>query len=128
MMGFISKLFGGNKSEKDVKLIEPMVVKINEFYASYQSLTNDQLRAKTVEFKDRIKKHLTEIDADIARLKQEAEAMPVAEMQNRDVAYQEIDKLIKDRDKKIEEALKELLPEAFAVVKETAHRFKDNAE
>ncbi len=100
-MGFISKLFGGNKSEKDVKLIEPVVVKINEFYASCQSLTNDQLRAKTVEFKDRIKKHLAEIDADIARLKQEAEAMPVAEMQNRDVAYQEIDKLIKIGIKKL---------------------------
>ncbi|MEP6726736.1 MAG: preprotein translocase subunit SecA [Bacteroidota bacterium] len=128
MMGFISKIFGGNKSEKDVKLIEPVVVKINQFYASYQSFTNDQLRAKTVEFKDRIKQHLAEIDADIARLKQEAEAMPVSEMQNRDVAYQEIDKLIKDRDKKIEEILKEILPEAFAVVKETAHRFKENAE
>src|SRR5664279_1526966 len=106
MMGFISKLFGGNKSEKDVKLIEPVVVKINEFYASYQSLTNDQLRSKTTEFKERIKQHLTEIDADIAKLKQEAEDMPVAEMQNRDVAYQQIDKLIKDRDKKIEEILK----------------------
>src|SRR5450432_1709727 len=128
MMGFISKLFGGNKSEKDVKLIEPVVVKINEFYASYQSLTNDQLRSKTTEFKERIKQHLTEIDADIAKLKQEAEDMPVAEMQNRDVAYQQIDKLIKERDKKIEEVLKEILPEAFAVVKETAHRFKENTE
>src|SRR6195952_5196506 len=126
MMGFISKLFGGNKSEKDVKLIEPVVIKINEFFASYQSLTNDQLRAKTVEFKQRISQHLTEIDADIARLKQEAEAMPVSEMQNRDAAYQEIDTLVKERDKKIEEVLKEILPEAFAVVKETAHRFKDN--
>ena len=127
-MGFISKLFGGNKSEKDVKLIQPVVVQINEFYAAYQSLTNDQLRAKTAEFKNRIKQHLTAIDADIARLKQEAEAMPVAEMQNRDVAYQEIDKLVKDRDKKIEEVLKDILPEAFAVVKETAHRFKENTE
>jgi len=127
-MGFISKLFGGNKSEKDVKLIEPVVVKINQFYASYQSLTNDQLRAKTAEFKDRIKQHLTDTDAEIARLKRDAEAMPVSEMQNRDVAYQEIDKLIKDRDKKIEEILKEILPEAFAVVKETAHRFKENTE
>ena len=128
MMGFISKLFGGNKSEKDVKLIEPVVVKINQFYADYQSLTNDQLRAKTAGFKDRIKQHLAETDAEIARLKQEAEALPVAEMQSRDTAYQEIDKLVKERDKKIEEILKEILPEAFAVVKETAHRFKDNTE
>ena len=128
MMGFISKLFGGNKSEKDVKLIEPVVVKINQFFASYQTLTNDELRAKTVEFKERIKQHLTDIDAAIARLKQEAEDLPVAEMQGRDAAYQEIDTLIKDRDKKIEEILKEILPEAFAVVKETARRFKENTE
>ena len=103
MMGFISKLFGGNKSEKDVKLIEPVVTRINEFFAAYQTLTNDELRAKTIDFKDRIKQHLSDIDADIARLKQEAEEMPVSEMQNRDVAYQEIDKLVKDRDTKIEE-------------------------
>ncbi|MEP7277335.1 MAG: preprotein translocase subunit SecA [Bacteroidota bacterium] len=128
MMGFILKLFGGNKSEKDVKLIEPMVVAINEFFATYQSLTNDQLRAKTVEFKERIKQHLTETDTDIARLKQEAEAMPVTEMQQRDLTYQEIDKLVKERDKKIEEILKEILPEAFALVKETAGRFKENEE
>ena len=128
MMGFISKLFGGNKSEKDVKLIEPVVVKINQFFASYQTLTNDQLRAKTVEFKERIKQYLTDIDAAIARLKQEAEDLPPAEMQGRDAAYQEIDTLIKDRDKKIEEVLKEILPEAFAVVKETARRFKENTE
>ena len=128
MMGFLSKLFGGNKSEKDVKLIAPLVGQINQFFASYQTFTNDQLRAKTVEFRERIKQHLTDIDADIARLKLEAEAMPVSEMQNRDIAYQEIDKLVKERDKKIEEVLKDILPEAFAVVKETARRFKENTE
>ncbi|MFT3936632.1 MAG: preprotein translocase subunit SecA [Chitinophagaceae bacterium] len=128
MMGFISKLFGGNKSEKDVKQIEPVVAKINQVYASYQSLTNDQLRAKTAEFKSRIQEYLAETDAEISKLKQEAEAMPVSEMQNRDVAYQEIDKLVKERDKKTEEILKEILPEAFAVVKDAARRFKENTE
>jgi preprotein translocase subunit SecA len=128
MIGFISKIFGGNKSEKDVKQIEPLVVKINQHFASFANISNDELRGKTVEFKARIKAYLTEIDAEITTLKEAAEAMPVAEMQNRDAAYQKIDALIKDRDKKIEEALKELLPEAFAVVKETARRFKDNTE
>ncbi len=128
MMGFISKLFGGNKSEKDVKLVEPVVAQINQFFTTYQSISNDQLRAKTTEFKQRIQDHLSEIDQEIARLKVEAENMPAEEMQNRDASYQAIDQLIKDRDKKIEEILKEILPEAFAVVKETARRFKDNAE
>jgi preprotein translocase subunit SecA len=128
MIGFISKLFGGNKSEKDVKLIEPLVGKINGFFISYQSLSNDQLREKTPEFKERIRQYLLEIDTTISSLKEEAEAMPVTEMQNRDLAYQKIDKLIKDRDKLVEEILKELLPEAFAVVKETARRFKENTE
>ncbi len=54
MIGFLSKLFGGNKSEKDVKKIRPVVEKINQHFASYASLTNDQLRNKTQEFRQRI--------------------------------------------------------------------------
>ncbi len=128
MKGFFSRIFGGGKSEKDVKLIEPVVVKINEFFASYQSISNDALRAKTNDFRERIKKHLEPIDATIAKQKEDAEALPASEMQQRDLAYQQIDKLIKDRDKEIEVVLKEILPEAFAVVKETARRFKENTE
>jgi preprotein translocase subunit SecA len=128
MLGFFSKLFGGNKSEKDVKQLEPIIAKIKQFSDSIQSLSNDQLRNKTVEFKQRIKDYLKNIDAEIAGLKQDAEALPVHDMMGRDVAYQQIDKLIKDRDKQIEEVLKEIAPEAFAVVKETARRFKDNTE
>ena len=65
MLGFISKLFGGNKSEKDVKQIRPVVGQINEFFQQYQSISNDELRNKTVEFRSRISQHLTEIDATI---------------------------------------------------------------
>jgi preprotein translocase subunit SecA len=61
MAGLFSSLFGGSKSEKDVKKIWPRVVEINQHFASYQSLTNDQLRNKTNEFKERIQKHLEEI-------------------------------------------------------------------
>jgi len=128
MIGFISKLFGGNKSEKDVKLITPVVEQINQSYNSYQSLSNDALRSKTTEFKQRIQQHLSEIDATIAKQKDDAEALPVSEMQTRDLAYQQIDKLLKERDEQIEVVLKEILPEAFAVVKETAKRFKENTE
>jgi preprotein translocase subunit SecA len=126
MLGIISKIFGGNKSEKDVKQILPLVEKTKQFFASYKSLTNDELRNKTVEFKQRIKEHLAEIDAIIDTKKKEAEALPIAEIGGRDIIYKEVDTLKKDRDTKIEEVLKEILPEAFAVVKETSRRFKEN--
>lgn len=128
MLGFISKLFGGSKSEKDVKKIEPYVGKINEFFASYQSLSNDELRNKTQEFRGRIKEHLTEIDAEIAERNKAAEELPFNDLMGKDAIYQQVDKLKKERDKKIEEALDEILPEAFAVVKETARRFKENTD
>jgi preprotein translocase subunit SecA len=66
MLKFISKILGGNKSEKDVAAIRPIVEKINQFFQQYQSLTNDELRNKTVEFKQRIKTYLSNIDAEIA--------------------------------------------------------------
>ena len=128
MAGLLSKLFGGNKSEKDVKLIEPIVAKINQNFQQYQSLSHDELRAKTLEFKARIKDYLKDIDTVIETKKQAAEDLPEAEIQGRDTIYQEVDQLKKDRDKKIEEILEQLLPEAFAVVKETARRFKENTE
>jgi preprotein translocase subunit SecA len=128
MLGFISKMFGGSKSEKDVKRIQPQVETINQHYASYQSLTNDELRSKTQQFRDRIKKHLSGIDEEINAANKKAEELLFNDLLGKDAVYQEVDKLKKDRDKKIEEVLKEILPEAFAVVKETAHRFKENTE
>ncbi|MFM2326189.1 MAG: hypothetical protein RIR31_391, partial [Bacteroidota bacterium] len=126
MLGIISKLFGGNKSEKDVKKITPQVEKINQFFAQYQSLSNDALRGKTAEFKQRIAAHLTIIDKDIADKKQAAEDLPIAEINSRDIIYKEIDELKKTRNKQVEEILEQILPEAFAVVKETSRRFKEN--
>jgi preprotein translocase subunit SecA len=128
MLGFIAKVFGGNKSEKDVKKIQPKVEQINHHFAAYVSLTNDQLRNKTQEFRQRIKEHLTAIDNEIAEKNKAAEELPFNDLLGKDAIYQEVDKLKKDRDKEIEKALEELLPEAFAVVKETARRFKENTE
>ena len=127
-MALFSKIFGGSKSEKDVKKIWPRVTEINQHFASYQSLTNDQLRNKTNEFKERIQQHLQEINAEIADKTKQADELPFNDLLGKDAIYQEVDKLKKDRDKKIEEALDEILPEAFAVVKETARRFKENSE
>jgi preprotein translocase subunit SecA len=128
MPGFLSKLFGGNKSEKDVKVITPYVARINAFYEEYQSLSNDELRSKTGLFRQRIREHLTDIDNDINNKKAEAEQLDSADIAGRDSIYQEVDAMAKERDKIIEQILFELLPEAFAVVKETARRFKENAE
>jgi preprotein translocase subunit SecA len=127
-MSIFSKIFGGNKSEKDIKLIAPVVVEINTHFATYQSLSNDQLRAKTEEFKQRIKDYLQNIDTEISNLNKKAEELPFNDLTGKDVIYNKVDALKKDRDKEIEKILKEILPEAFAVVKETARRFKENTE
>ncbi len=128
MLKFISKLFGSSKSEKDVQQIMPIIQKIGQFYDQYQQLTHDELRNKTQEFRQRIKAHLVNIDAEIEAKKQAAENLPENEIHNRDIIYQEVDKLKKERDKKIEEILAEIQPEAFAVVKEASRRFKENEE
>ncbi|RYY57208.1 MAG: preprotein translocase subunit SecA [Chitinophagaceae bacterium] len=128
MLGIISKLFGGNKSDKDVKKIQPLVGRTNEFFAAYAGLTNDQLRSKTTEFRDRISEHLKEANEEIAALTVKADALPFNELTEKDNIYQEIDKLRKDKNKKIEEILEQLLPEAFAVIKETSRRFRDKSQ
>jgi len=128
MAGILSMLFGGNKSEKDVKAIRPYVGKINAFYDQYQSVSNDELRGKTQIFRERINEHLKDIDTEIESQKLEADKLDSADISGRDAIYQHIDALRKDRDKHLEIILLEILPEAFAVVKETARRFKDNAE
>ncbi len=126
MIGILSKLFGGNKSEKDVKKLMPQIEQVKQSFSAFQSLTNDQLRNKTNEFRERIKAHLAEIDATIAAKNKEAEELPTEDITGRDNVYKEVDELKKDRDKKIEEILQDILPDAFAVVKETSRRFKEN--
>jgi len=128
MFGFVSKVFGGSKSEKDAKKLEPTILKVNQFFTEYQSLSNDQLRNKTYEFKKRIKEHLSAIDKQIIELNEKADGLSHTELVEKDNIYQEVDELKKQRDKEIEKALNDILPEAFAVVKETARRFKENTE
>lgn len=128
MLGFFSKIFGSSKSEKDVKAILPLVEQINQNFQAYQSLSNDELRGKTQEFRNRIQDFLKDINEQIASRSKAAEELPFSEITQKDTYYKEIDALKKDRDKKIEEILKEILPEAFATIKETARRFKDSEE
>ena len=128
MIGFLSKIFGGSKSDKDVKKLAPIVTEINKYYADLQNLTNDQLRNKTNEFRGTIREYLASIDSEIAAKKAEGDDHPEAELHTREAIYEEVDKLEKRRDELLEEVLQKIMPEAFAVVKETARRFKENAE
>ncbi|MBK7429142.1 MAG: preprotein translocase subunit SecA [Saprospiraceae bacterium] len=121
----LKKVFG-TKYEKDVQKYLPVVEQIIEHYNSYSSLSNDELRNKTVEFKNRIAEYLKEIDDQIKTLKDQAETEE--DLHEKEFLFQEIDQLKKNRNQSLEEILNELLPEAFAVVKETARRFKENSE
>ncbi len=121
----IQKLFG-NKADKDVKGLEPFVGKINTEFSKLQGLSNDELREKTTFFKKQVNDYLSEIDKKIADLKSEINNTSVHEIDKREDAYEQIDSLEEERDEKLEEVLNQILPEAFAVVKETARRFTEN--
>jgi preprotein translocase subunit SecA len=124
MLGFLTKIFG-SKSERDIKTIQPIVTKISEEYAKLSGLSNDELRNKTVYFKEVIAKALAEIDAKVAALKADGDNQDLA-LAEKTAIYDQIDVLIKDRDKELEVVLMDILPEAFAVVKETSRRFTEN--
>lgn len=121
----IQKLFG-NKADKDVKGLEPFVGKINSEFIKLENLSNDELRSKTTSFKHKVNDYLSDIDQQIADLKSEIEKSSAHEIDRREDAYDQIDILEKERDEKLEDILNEILPEAFAVVKETARRFTEN--
>jgi preprotein translocase subunit SecA len=120
----ILKAFVGDKSEKDVKAIQPLINKVRSFESALQALSHNELRAKTAEFKAKIQQARAEKDAKIASLKQDAEQ--TQDIDAREDIYSEIDKIEKEAYEIAEKVLNEILPEAFAVVKETARRFKEN--
>ncbi len=130
MISFISnlskKLFG-TKHDRDIKAILPLVEQTNKHFATYASLSHDELRGKTIEFRGRIKAHLAGIDADIARLREQANDAKTS-ISKKEQFFEQIDKFKKDRDQHIEDVLMDVLPEAFAVVKETARRLSLNPE
>jgi len=128
MLAFISKLFG-SKKDKDVRELQPLVDKINSFYASYVSLSDDELRGKTAEFKNRIREYLTEADEEIAGVnKQITDPETSEDTDLKERLYALLDRLKKARNKALEAVLLEILPEAFAVVKETARRWTENKQ
>jgi preprotein translocase subunit SecA len=129
MISFISKsvtkIFG-TKSERDIKALMPIVESIKKEYASLASLSDDDLRGKTAEFKSRIAAFLHDIDSQITSLHNSAEE--TEDVDAKDRFFQEIDALQLERNSRLEVVLMEILPEAFAVVKETARRFTENKQ
>ncbi len=125
MLKIFKDLFG-TKHDRDVKSYMPKVELINQYFEEYQSLSHDELREKTHEFRKRIADYLSDIDEEIKNLKQEA--IDEKDFHLKEELFNELDQLEKDRNTHLEEILLELLPEAFAVVKETARRFTENSE
>jgi preprotein translocase subunit SecA len=128
-MSFINsiiKVFVGDKSQKDVKALQPYLNKIKTFESALLSLSNDDLRARTTFFKEKIKGARAEKDAKITALKLEVES--IEDIDQREDIYIAIDALEKEAYDISEKTLMEILPEAFAVVKETARRFKENTQ
>ncbi|MDC3050286.1 preprotein translocase subunit SecA [Flavobacteriales bacterium] len=121
LFDFTTKLFG-NKYDKDLKEINPVIDKIKAIYPSIKALSNDDLRQKTELFKKQIKEAKQELENDIKSLTEKAENSEV-ELQEKEDLYVQIDKLQKEIVSITEKKLEEILPEAFAVVKETASRF-----
>ncbi|MDP6907915.1 MAG: preprotein translocase subunit SecA [Flavobacteriales bacterium] len=122
----LAKKFFGSKADKDIEEIQPQLEEINEAYEKLQSISDDALRGKTGELKQRISDHLADEKKQIAELTTQAEN-PDTGIEGKENLYGQIDKIEETVTEKIEEILKELLPEAFAVMKETARRFKENA-
>jgi preprotein translocase subunit SecA len=121
MLSFFSKVFP-SKSEKDLKKIVPIVERINVLCAEYAELTDDQMRAKTVEFRERIAAAVNETRERIAALKKELQETPDLTAGEREAIWNEIEELQSEIDTATREILDEILPEAFALVKEACRR------
>lgn len=127
MLDAISKGFAkifGTKSQRDIKTIMPYVQATNVAYEKLKSITDDQLRNKTNEIIGIINEKLKSIDDKIAQMQSETESE--SDVLKKEAIFDAIDKLEEERNKKLEEVLLEVLPEAFAVVKETAFRWANN--
>ena len=119
----VTKIFG-TKSDRDIKALMPIVDKIKAAYAQLHDISDDALRAKSAEFKQRILDFLAEIDTQISELHIQGQA--TEDIDEKEKFFVEIDRLQVERNKELEIVLLEVLPEAFAVIKETARRFTEN--
>jgi len=118
------KLFVGDKAKNDLKSIQPLVEKIKAYATELEHISNDELRGKTIAFKEKIKEARATFDAQIADL--QAQANATEDIDKKEDLYTEIDKLSAEAYQASEKVLNDILPEAFATMKETARRFAIN--
>ncbi len=123
----LAKVFG-SKSDRDIKEVKPYVDKINKAFAELSSISDEALRGKTQEIKGRIKSYLKEVDDQLAALHLRIEKETDLEIAQKESIFDQIDKLEEKRDEELEKVLMDVLPDAFAVVKETARRLKENGK
>jgi preprotein translocase subunit SecA len=121
----LAKVFG-TKSDRDIKELTPKVALINEAFQKLKNLSDDELRAKTVEIKSIINAELKSFDDKIADFRVQINALSPEKVHEKDALFNEIEKTEKSRDEALEVVLDKVMMEAFAVVKETARRFKEN--
>src|ERR1700751_963098 len=122
MFQFLSKLFG-TKSQKDVELAQPIVEQIKKIYPTLEALSNEDLREKSFTLRKQIQDFVAKENAEIAEIRKNIEKEPDMDVDAKDALYKEIDELEKEIDTKTEEVLNQILPDAFALCKETARRF-----
>lgn len=128
MLGTINKILKklvGDKAAKDLKEVQPIIAQVHAFENQLAGKSNDELRAVTAQLRKRISESIAHLEAQIAEIKSKADALPSEELDEREKLYAQSDKLDKEVDQQIEATLLEILPEAFAVVKETSRRWKD---
>ncbi len=131
MIGTLNKIlqkFVGDKSKKDLREINPIVEKINQVGSTLTSISHDELRGKSAALKLQIQNRIKGIEEEISNLKAQAEALPGTQLDQKESIFVQVDTLEKQIDAEIETVLEEILPEAFAIVKETARRLKENSE
>ena len=124
LLNSVLKVFVGDKTKKDLAKILPIVEQINSHYKSFKELSNDELRKKTLSFKNKLQSDLKQVNDQIQQI--ESGIKNIEDIDQKENLYQQIDDLTTESEKIITQSLEELLPEAFAVVKETARRFVEN--
>ena len=130
MLGTVTKIlkkFLGDKAEKDIKEAQPLVDKANEIFAGLAQISNDELRGRTNALKARIQDYIREQRDEIKALELQTEGPAQLDIDAKEAIYERIDQLKKEIDTRIEEVLMEILPEAFAIMKDTARRFTNEA-
>ena len=126
ILNSIIKTFVGDKTKKDLKKITPLVSKINDYQKNFESFSNDQLRKKTTQFKSLLSKENQSFSKNIESL--ENQVLNTSDLDEKESIYKQIDQEKEESQKNTENILNSILPEAFAVVKETARRFVINKQ